>query len=139
MKITFLLSFIPNPRMERRIELLKTNYEVNLIYWNRSLKEKPFKLAGVKTYEVALKADFHLKNLFTRVIKTLRFRAKALKLLKKLNPELIYVQNIDMLSIAYKYQKRKKVKIIYEIADISSLVIDKQKEIFRKLFSYFLK
>src|SRR5690554_520526 len=139
MKISFLLSFIPNPRMERRIKLLKNKFNISLIYWNRNLKAKKVKIENIETYEVKIKADFHLKHLITRFFNTLKFRSKALKLLKEINPEIIYVQNIDMLSIAYKYQKRKNKKIIYEIADISSLVIDKQKGIVRKTFSFLLK
>ena len=139
MKISFLLSFIPNPRMERRIKLLKNKYKLSLIYWNRNFVAKKVIIENVKIHEVKVKADFNLKHLVKRLFNTFKFRSRALKLLKEIDPEIIYVQNIDMLSIAYKYQKQKSVKIIYEIADISSLVIDKQKGIINKVFSFLLK
>jgi len=141
MKIVMLLSFIPNPRMNRRINFLKRKYEITLIYWNRTNKKAKDTLPyqDIKIHEINLEADFHVNNPIKRIMRTMKFSKISLRLIKEENPDIVYVQNIDMLQIAYRYQKFRNVKIVYEIADINSLVIDKQKQIIKKILGWILR
>ncbi|HHU56495.1 MAG TPA: glycosyltransferase family 4 protein [Acholeplasmataceae bacterium] len=136
MKLVMLLSFIPNPRMNRRINILKTKYDVVLIYWNRNDEKVKLNL-DIKQIEINIKADFNLDSPIKRIINTITFQRKALKYLKQEKPDIIYLQNLDMLDIACKY--KYNAKIIYEIADINTLLLDRQKGLIKRLISFILK
>lgn len=132
MKIAFVLSFIPNPRMNRRIDLLKKSNNISLIYWNRTLEEHTIVHEDIKTYEIKIKSNFG--SPLKRLSQTRDFSRLAYSYLEDLKPDIIYVQGLDMLSIACSYKKRNNnVNIIYEIADLNTLIIDNQKSIIKKV------
>jgi len=134
MRIAFVLSFVPNPRMHRRLDLFKEKFAVSLIYWNR-LNEK-VEISGLdEVHEISLKTNFG--SPLKRAFKMRKFFQEALKYLKSFKPDIIYVQGLDMLSIACKYAKDGR--IFYEIADLNTLLVDKQKSIIRKVASRYLR
>jgi glycosyltransferase involved in cell wall biosynthesis len=62
-------------------------------------------------------------------------------LLKQINPDLIHVQGLDMLKIACTYKRRvnRNVRIIYEVADLHRLLVDKQKSPVKKMVQWYLR
>lgn len=62
-------------------------------------------------------------------------------MLNGIQPDLIHVQGLDMLKIAGKYKKQsgRDVKIIYEVADLHRLLIDKQKNPLKKAVQWYLQ
>lgn len=139
-KISFLLSFSPNPRMKKRINLLKTNYITSLIYWKRTEKNIWGRVEGeIETVEINILSN-NGKPLL-RIIPTVKFAFRALRSLHKIKPDCIYVQNLDMLCIAFAYKIifENKVKLIYEIADIHSLLIDHQRSLLKKIAQIILR
>lgn len=138
MKVLFVLSFIPNPRMNKRIRLLCDKYEIGVVYWNRENDKKwVCQYENVKQYNVKIKAN-HGSPL-KRIVPTIRFSWQAMKILCEEKPDCIYVQNVDMLFIACKYQKRHKCKIIYEIADIHALVLQPMRSPLKKMIQHILQ
>lgn len=138
MKICFLLSHAPNPRLNKRIDEAKKHNKVTVVYWNKisvNIWDEFHK--DIEYFRINVKA--HYTNPFKRILPYLKFKNKALKSLKNINPDLIYTSNIDMLIIAKKFKViRKSTKIIYEIADINRLISDKQKHIFKKIARFLL-
>jgi succinoglycan biosynthesis protein ExoL len=139
-KICFLLSFAPNPRMKKRISLLNGIYDVELIYWKKF--DVPLYgniLPEISTYEIPVmqKND----DLWCRIRATLDFRKSALRILRSVRPDCIYVQNLDMLMIACSYNtgRRIKAKIVYEIADIYPLLIDRPSSLKERALRFVLQ
>jgi succinoglycan biosynthesis protein ExoL len=139
-KICFLLSYTPNPRIKKRIELVKRRYVPSLIYWKRTADAIWGKVdTDIETIEINTISNNG--NPLARIIPTVKFAIQALRNLRKIRPECIYVENIDMLFIVRLYCliEKRKVKIIYEIADVHSLLIDHQKNVIKKILQKFLR
>jgi hypothetical protein len=69
-----------------------------------------------------------------RLLPYRKFISRSMTLLKQINPDLIHVQGLDMLKIACTYKRRvnRNVRIIYEVADLHRLLVDKQKSPVKK-------
>lgn len=134
MSIAFVLSHTPNPRMNKRINLLKDNYRTSLVFWNRETVDI-WRLihTDIESKEICIKAAY--TNPVKRIIPTCKFALEAIKYLGKINPKCIYTENVDMLAICaiYSFFKKEKPKIIYEIADLNTLIIDEPNGVVRKL------
>lgn len=91
--------------------------------------------------------DTHILNetvknsVLSRYLSNIRFGEKALSILQSICPRIIHVQGLDMLEIAYKYKRKYdgSVKIIYEVADLHSLLVDAQPDILHKLIQWYLR
>lgn len=134
MKITFLLAFSPNPRMTKRIRALKEENSIYLIYWRRHSEY----LWGGSWNDVRYKEIYISSRpgeVLKRVAKTIMFATLSLKEIKRENPDCIYLQNLDMLFVAYLYKHiwRKKIKLIYEIADIHPFLIQPARTMIGKI------
>lgn len=128
-KIVILVGFLPQPIIYKRVDLEKQLGDVHLICWDRGTTKLNTPTEDGYTAHV-IKIDAK-DNPLKRLIPYQRFRVIAGKLLDSIQPDLIHVQALDMLSIACSYKKRAKhpVKIIYEIADLHRLLVDKQSTI----------
>lgn len=133
MSIVFVLSHTPNPRMNKRINLLKGKYKTSLVFWNRETVDI-WKMihTDIEVKEISIKAYY--TNPQKRIIPTLKFAIEAIKYLRKMNPKCIYTENVDMLAICsiYSFFNKKKPIIIYEIADLNKLIIDVPKSLVKK-------
>lgn len=136
MSIVFVLARTPNPRMDKRIGLLKRNYSAFLIYWKKQIIDMwNFIHHDINAKEIYIEANF--TDPLKRIIPTIKFGFCVIKYLFKMEPKYIYTENIDMLLICLTYSllKKRKIrpKIIYEIADLHKLIIDKQNNIIKKI------
>jgi glycosyltransferase involved in cell wall biosynthesis len=124
--------------MDKRINLLKKHYDVTLIYWNReTLKIWELQHKDIETKEIRIKA--HYTNPLKRIVPTCIFAIKVVKYLIGIKPNIIYTENIDMLSICNIYCiLGRNIKIIYEIADLNKLIIDKPVSIAEKVLKNIL-
>lgn len=136
--IVILIGFFPDPRIMNRINAEKQVGLVHLICWDKEWNKlsKPVD-NDFKSYIITEKAK---GDPIRRYIPYKRFAFKATKLLRQIAPMVIHVQNLDMLQIAVRYKKHINpgVKIIYEVADLHTLVIDKQKGLIRKTAQAYL-
>jgi len=132
MDIAFVLSYVPDPRTNKRIETVKKAGNVSVVCWNRMNSGIwVAKDLGVNYIEIKIKAEY--EQPLKRIVQTLKFIGAAKKELKLLNPKCLCVSNFDMLFLVFLYNlgRRNKAAIIYEVADLNSLIIDKHKGIKR--------
>ena len=138
-RIVILIGFLPNPRMRKRIELEKQLAELHLICWNKGKNMLNWsEQEEVVSHIIDLKASV---NPSERILQFPGFARRATRLLRQLRPAVIHVQAFDMLHVAYWYKKRydPSVELIYEIADLSPLIMEKQTGILRKLIRHFAR
>lgn len=134
MSIVFVLSHVPDPRMNKRINLLKGKYDTSLVCWNRKTVDI-WRLVhdDIEAKEISIKAAY--TNPLNRIWPTCKFAIEVIRYLKQKQPRCIYTENVDMLLICgiYFIFTRIKPKIIYEIADLNKLIIDEPNGILKKL------
>ena len=136
--IVILIGFFPDPRFVNRIRTEKQAGTVNLICWDKGYSKLPRPVEdGYKLYVISEKAK---GDPIRRFVPYKLFASRAMKLLKKIAPLVIHVQNLDMLQIAVRYKNRynQHTKIIYEVADLHTLLIDEQKTLIRKIAQKYL-
>jgi len=141
--IVFLLSHFPIPRFTKKINILINSYDVTLIYWNRSGKKKssfygPLIIdKKVKTFSFNKKVPLYNKK--KKIIYFNLFFYKVLLLLFKIKPNIIHAANLDMLFLANIYSIfNKKVKIVYEIGDLPSIIFSDNKGLKKVLHKLFI-
>ena len=138
-KLCFLIGFSPNPRMKKRIDALKNDYEVDLVYLNRG---NSFIMGdimpNIDCHEIMM--PDHDRSFAKRIKEYFSFSNKAGSEIRKIAPDCIYVQNLDMLMIACRYARKKRnTRIVCEIADISPLITDRQSSIIGKALQIILR
>lgn len=127
MNICFLLTHVPNPRMNKRIEVLKKIANTKVICTRRASQNiwEPSQDVEHIIFDIDLPSA---KNIIKRYIVSQDFQKKALQKLEEIKPDLIYTEGLDPLIIANKYKKNNKVKIIFEVADLRENFIVKPKK-----------
>lgn len=137
--LAIVIGFLPNPRIYKRISLEKEHYNVHLICWDRGsdMQKSPTE-NGYSVYCISEKAS---SDPLKRIGPYRRFSKAAFEELKRISPDIIHVQGIDMLNIActYKNKVNNSTHIIYEVADLHRLLIDKQRNIIRKVAQCYLR
>lgn len=138
-KLVMLVGFLPNPRLYKRLALEKQEYDTHLICWDRGseMQLKP-KEDGFTVHSLSIPAA---GNPVKRLPAYALFSRKAQRLLQMIDPDVIHVQGLDMLRIACRYKEHtlKPVQIIYEVADLHRLLIDKPSNISKKMLQRFLR
>ena len=117
MNVCFLLTHIPNPRINKRIEVLKKITDTKVICTRRASQNiwEPSQDVEHVIFDVDLPSAKHIVK---RYIVSQEFQKKALDKLVEIKPNVIYAEGLDSLIIAGKYKKHHAVKIIYEVADL---------------------
>ena len=141
-QITFLLGGVPEPLIEKRINIALDNGEVSAICWDQSGKGEAISDDRYNKYIYSIRSSL---NFFSRMIPYFRFRKKAIKKLKELEPDVLHVRGLHMAMIGYRYYKiaKKKPHLIYEVPDLLRMVVEPQKnpvkKIAQKYFQYMEK
>jgi glycosyltransferase involved in cell wall biosynthesis len=140
-KMMLIFPHLPNPRMIKRIEVLKTEFDLEVIYWDRKLdigriNEVP---NDVKTKVITRKANEG--NPLRRINTTFSVLYNIWNYIIEFKPDTLYISKTDMLiaGVIYKLMKNKGVNLIYEVSDIHPLLIDQQRGILYRLISNALK
>lgn len=124
MKIAFLISHVPDPRLIRRISFLATEYSVSVLYFDRENREEkaPVAAAGVEFVRIAPRRVSG--RLGGRLLRTLVYYLRVLPLLIRMRPVAVHCANLDMLFLGVLYQKwfNSRVRVIYEVADLHPLI-----------------
>lgn len=135
-KITvFLVSAKPNPRINKRIELASQYSEVHLIFWNRCGVPNKYFNSNCIVHEINIKVG---DSIVRRMPYYLSFKRSALRELSKIKGDIIHVQGLDMLNIAYNYIKKNNSMLIYEVPDLPHLLIDKNSNVIISLLQRYL-
>ena len=134
MSVCFLLTHIPNPRINKRIEIFKKEAKTYVICVRRASKNvwEPAQNVEHTIFDIDLPSA---KHIFKRYVSSQEFQRKALNKLNELNPDIIYAEGLDTLMIASKYKKKHDVHIIYEVADLRENYITKPKNLINRLIT----
>lgn len=128
MTVCFLLTHVPNPRMNKRIEVFKAEADVHVICTRRTSQNvwEPTQNVEHVIFDIDLPSAKHIVK---RYIVSQDFQKKALEKLEELKPNVIYAEGLDTLIIAGKYKKKHDVRIVFEVADLRENYITKPKRI----------
>lgn len=125
MNTVAVISHVPNPRANRRMEQLARKGKVTLIYWDKGGESCPVQeIPGVEQREYFLKAS--RTNTLKRMVPMLSYKKKAIEWLNEIKPDVVYAERFDMLYIIWTYWKSCKVKpkIIFEVPDLPHMMVD---------------
>ena len=135
MKIAFVLGFLPNPRMYKRIHALKEGNSVSVGCVKRSnqdiytKQDIPGVVHYVKTMDVPISSQVLRRAKASRKVKSF-----VVEKLNKLQPDLIYTSGLDTLMAIYDYVQEHKTHVVYEVADLrESYIKDVPKTLVRKI------
>lgn len=136
-KIIMLFPHLPNPRMLKRINALERDYIVEVIYWDRGTNFEKINQIPQTIKKHVIYKEANEGNPIGRIGTTIKVLKEALRIIQRSRPQFLYISKTDMLMIGVVYKSffNKSVKIIYEVSDLHSLVVDKQKDIIKKMFS----
>ena len=138
MKIVFVLGFLPNPRMYKRIHALKEENDVSIVCIKRSNQDIFTKqdIPGVTHYVETM--DVPPASQWFRRMKALKgIKSFIAGKLKELHPDLIYTSGLDTLMAVYDYAKAHKARVVYEVADLrESYIKDSKKSIIKKFIDW---
>lgn len=134
LKICFLLTHIPNPRMNKRIEFLKQKGLTQVICVRRASQNiwEPTQDVEHTVYDIDLPSAKHIVK---RYISSQEFQKKALDKLNEIKPNVIYAEGLDTLIIASQYKKNHDVRILFEVADLRENYIVKPKKFIKRLIT----
>ena len=141
MRIVFLLGFHPNQRMNKRIRLLMKQNDVSVIYWQKN-RDKGAYGTDIATDKCScIDIHFNERSLNERFLAFRKFKRVVKEKLDKLQPDCIYVQNLDLFLFAEQYKRKKKnsIKLVYEVSDINDILIQPQRSIVKKTIQFYLR
>ncbi len=122
--IVFLLSHVPNPRMNKRITIAKKIGNTSLICVRRKSSDiwEPYHLDIENTIFDMDMPDS--SNILYRIKYSIIYAAKAIKKIKAQHPSCIYAEGLDSLLIAALCAIIYRSKIIFEVADLRKVFIE---------------
>lgn len=137
MKVVFLLTHVPNPRINKRIAALKKVAEVQVICTRRKSQNlwDPEQDVEHIIFDIDLPSA---KHLIKRLIVSKNYQREATECLKRCNPDFIYAEGFDSLIIAHNYKKNHPIKIIYEVSDLRDNYIEEPSNLAQKFLNNIL-
>lgn len=132
MKVCFLLTHVPNPRINKRIDTLRRIADTKVICTRRASQDiwEPSQDVEHFIFDIDLPSATHMLK---RYIISQDFQRKALLKLEEIKPDVIYAEGMDPLIIAEGYKQHNSVKIIFEVADLRESYIVKPSKWTEKL------
>lgn len=137
MTVCFLLTHVPNPRINKRIEVFKAQADTHVICTRRASQNvwEPTQDVDHVIFDIDLPSA---KHILKRYVVSQDFQKKALEKLEQLKPNVIYAEGLDTLIIAGKYKKNHDVRIVFEVADLRENYITKPKKAIDRLITAML-
>ena len=137
MKVCFLLTHIPNPRINKRISAIKKTAETIVVCARRSSQNiwEPSQDVDHIIFDIDLPSAQHI---IKRYIVSSSFQKKAIKAITEFKPDVLYVEGLDSLIVAYQYKLSHKIKVIFEVADLRENYISRPKNPLKRIITTFL-
>lgn len=126
-KIVLIVSHCPDPLINKRIQMLKEDYDVTVLYIERG-NPKFIKYDDVEY--IKMNATYKNGKLFRRIFDSFKLKKQVNKIIKDKKIENIYAFRLDMLMLISK-KYIKKYKVVYEVADLHNAIINNSKNIFK--------
>ena len=124
--ISFITTFIPNPRINKRIEVAKEIDDVSVICARRKdadIYSSNFR--DVKYFILDLTIPSH-RSFYKRFYCFLLLYFFVSRQLRILHPQIIHVQGLDCLFIATLHKAFHHVSVVYEVADVREYLYSRQ-------------
>lgn len=140
-KICFVLSQIPNPRLNKRINVMKKYGDILVICTRRNVSDWNEIQVSDVNYVVFDDDLPPSRDIIKRWIASRKYQQDAMSKLEEFSPDLIFCASMDSLMVACDYKKKKKsaVDIIYEVADLRESFIETSKNLIKNVFNYFIR
>lgn len=134
MNVCFLLTHVPNPRINKRIEVFKNVANTKVICTRRSSQNiwEPSQDIEHFIFDIDLPSAKHIVK---RCIVSKGFQQKTLNKLEEIKPNVIYAEGLDSLLIANIYRKKCQTKVFFEVADLRENYIVKPKKLVDRLIT----
>lgn len=134
MNVCFLLTHVPNPRINKRIEVFKRIAETKVVCTRRASQNiwEPTQDVEHFIFDVDLPSAKHIVK---RYIMSQDFQKQALNKLEEIKPNLIYAEGLDSLIIAKKYKQRNNMKLFFEVADLRENYVERPKKIVDRMIT----
>jgi len=136
-KVVFMLSYSPNPRMIRKMNsFFKITNDISVVFWNRLFNLPIRKEIQIKSIEAN-----DSWNTFGRIYSVLKLFFVSLNYLFNSKPNIIYISGADMIPAGFFYKIfNSRIKLVIEIADLPGGRFSKKKwiRIFNKLINKML-
>ena len=126
-KIVLIVSHCPDPLINKRIQALKLDYAVTILYIERG---NPDFTKYEDVEYIKMNATYKNGKLFRRIFDSFKLKKQVNKTIKDRKAENIYAFRLDMLMLISK-QYLKKCKIVYEVADLHNAIINNSKNTFK--------
>lgn len=124
-KICFVLTHIPNPRINKRINAFKAIMPAVVICARRA-SQNIWEPEHNDVKHVILDVDLPSSSQITkRIAVSAGFRKEIYKLLEWEKPSIVYCEGMDTVMVAVKYKKTHSCKLIFEVSDLRESFIEK--------------
>jgi len=139
MNLVFLLTHVPNPRMNKRMTVAETIANTTVVCARRKSQNvyEP-KINSVKHYifDIDLPSS---KHLLKRWVLSQKYQKCAGEKLRELAPDIIYAEGLDSLMIAVKYRKsHPNTRVFFEVADLRECFIEKSHNVWDRFSTYLI-
>ena len=135
-KVCFVLTHVPNPRMNKRISAFKEIMTVEVICARRASQniwEPEHKDVEHTILDVDLPQS---SQIFKRIMVSSDFRNDLYKMLETKKPSIVYSEGLDTLMVAVKYKKEHGCKIIFEVSDLRECYIEKPRGVVNRCMTF---
>lgn len=131
-KVCFVLTHVPNPRINKRIAAFKKNMPVEVLCARRK-SQNVWEPEHLDIEHAILDVDLpRSSQLIKRVITSYGFRKRLYALLEEKRPTIVYSEGLDTLMVAVKYKKQHGCKLIFEVADLREAFIEKPRNFVKR-------
>lgn len=123
--ICFILTHVPNPRMNKRISEFKKLMPVSVICARRA-SQNIWEPEHKDVEHVIIDVDLPPSSqIFLRIMASYKFRKKMYSKLLERRSAIVYSEGFDTLMLAVKYKKKYGCKLFFEVADLRESFIEK--------------
>lgn len=133
-KIVCLVSHCPDALINKRLNMLKSEYDVSVIYNERGNKNFD-KIPEINYRKLSL--TFDNGHLFKRILYLAKLKKEIKNEIKASNAGYIYAFRLDMLFLVLINGFKKK-SIIYEVADLHEILINNSKNILKRMIKFIM-
>lgn len=130
--VCFILTHVPNPRINKRIRVFKDIMPVEVICARRASQniwEPEYKDIKHTILNIDLPRS---SQIFKRIKASSGFRRELYRLLKEKKPTIVYSEGLDTLMVAVKYKKTNHCRLIFEVSDLRENFIEKPKGLIKR-------
>lgn len=140
MNILFALTHVPNPRINKRIQTVRSLGTVTVVCIRRSDQDVYEPAVDGVPHQI-LKMDLPTgEQPVKRLIVSFRFAKSVWQAAKQVQPDILYTVSLDSLLISRIYQLfYRAVRIVYEVADVRESYLKEHKGLRRRLLTFLEK